>query len=586
MYRRIRLIVCLIMVSFLSASFVWAQQPTSNAPPAETLEQREVLLGILKSIGQIERDMQRLQNELRSPDSEGTRDELRKQLQQQRAKLEALRKNFGDVASGVDVTDFTAAERSDINWQERLLELLRPFLNELTRLTAGPREIEQLRTRITDSNNQLRTITQGVANITQLMGEVQDETLRASLKQLKSHWQTWQQEVDTQLQIANQQLQRKLDEQPSIQESVKQLLQLFFRSRGRNFVVACAAFLGLWLILHRLHGILQKLPFLHRERRSFSRRLFNVTYTMLTVACAIFGFLLVLYIYKDWVLLTLSIFFLVGIAWTSKETLPRFVREVMLLLNVGAVREGERVVYNGIPWLVRTLNLHTSLVNPELAGGQLHLPLRDFHTLRSRPFKPDEPWFPTRLNDWVLLSDETLGKVVIQTPEIVRLVLLGGSQRTLNTTDFLAQSPNVLSTGFRLEVTFGIDYQHQAIITDHIPAQLTAALHDALCAEGHDQHLVHLSVEFAEAGASSLDLNVLADFSGDAASRYYLLRRAIQRICVDTCNAYAWVIPFAQLTLHMAAPVDNPSQPLPDGVFHDRHRTGKLREIPEQNASS
>jgi hypothetical protein len=190
------------------------------------------------------------------------------------------------------------------------------------------------------------------------------------------------------------------------------------------------------------------------------------------------------------------------------------------------------------------------------------------------------------MNDWVLLSDQTLGKVVLQTPEMVRLVLLGGSQRTLNTVDFLAQSPNVLSTGFRLEVTFGMDYQHQAIITEHIPAQLMSDLHDALHVEAYDQHLVHLSVEFAAAGASSLDLSVLADFAGAAAPRYHMLRRTIQRICVDACNAHAWVIPFAQLTLHMAVPGNHTPQPLIDGMSHDGHRAGHLRETPGQNASS
>ena len=290
------------------------------------------------------------------------------------------------------------------------------------------------------------------------------------------------------------------------------------------------------------------------ERRSFSLRLFNIIYTFFTIVGSIVSFLLVLYIYKDWVLLTLTILFIIGIAWTSKETLPRFIREVMLLLNIGAVREGERIIYNGIPWLVKTLNLHTSLVNPELVGGHIHLPLRDFHDLRSRPFKSDEPWFPTRLNDWVLLSDQTLGKVVLQTPELIRLVLLGGSQRTLSTLDFLAQSPSILSTGFRLDVIFGLDYQHQAAITEDIPTQLQSAVTAALSADGHDQHLVNLSIEFAEASASSLDFNVLADFSGDAAPQYHMLRRAIQRHCVDACNAQAWVIPFTQLTLHMATP--------------------------------
>ncbi|ETX01339.1 MAG: hypothetical protein ETSY1_07735 [Candidatus Entotheonella factor] len=176
--------------------------------------------------------------------------------------------------------------------------------------------------------------------------------------------------------------------------------------------------------------------------------------------------------------------------------------------------------------------------------------------------------------------------MVLQTPEIVRLVLLGGSQRTLPTADFLAQSPQVLSTGFRLEVTFRMDYQHQVIITDHVPEQLTAALHEALRAEGYEPHLVHLSVEFAEAGASSLDLNVLADFSGDAAPRYHILRRAIQRICVDACNAHAWVIPLTQLTLHMATAENHAPRQLPENVFHERHRLDNPPEALEQNATS
>jgi hypothetical protein len=211
------------------------------------------------------------------------------------------------------------------------------------------------------------------------------------------------------------------------------------------------------------------------------------------------------------------------------------------------------VLYNGVPWLVQSLNFYTRLVNPELAGGDIRLPLRDFTELRSRPFAPDEPWFPTRVGDWVLLSDQTLGKVILQTPEVVRLVLLGGGRRTLSIPDFLAQSPTLLSTGFRLDVDFGIDYQHQALIAREIPATLEATLREALGRDGYAKHLVNLAVEFAEAGASALNVRVLADFAGAAAPSYHVLRRAIQRICVEACNAHGWIIPFTQLTLHLAA---------------------------------
>src|SRR5262249_13160894 len=151
-----------------------------------------------------------------------------------------------------------------------------------------------------------------------------------------------------------------------------------------------------------------------------------------------------------------------------------------------------------------------------LAGGSLRLPLHDLFALRSRSFAPDEPWFPTRLGDWVLWEDQTLGKVILQTPEIVRLLLLGGGRRTFPTAGFLAQSPVVLSTGFRLAVQFGLDYQHQAVITSVIPRRLASRLHDDLTREGYEKEIVNIQIEFAAAGASSLDLHVLADFSGAA----------------------------------------------------------------------
>jgi hypothetical protein len=290
-------------------------------------------------------------------------------------------------------------------------------------------------------------------------------------------------------------------------------------------------------------------------------RLFNVVVTFCKVFGATLSALLVLYLFQDWVLLTLAVVFMIGLAWTSKSAIPRIWGEMLLMLNLGTVREGERLIYNGVPWLVQSLNFGALLVNPELAGGQLRLPLHDLFELRSRSFEPAEPWFPTRLGDWVLLDDGTLGKVVLQTPEVVRLILLGGGRRTWPTPDFLTQSPVVLSTGFRLSVPFGLDYQHQAFIAREIPTRLASRLREGLLREGYEKDLVNLDVEFAAAGASSLDLHVLADFSGAAAPHYHVLQRAIQRLCVEACNDYGWVIPFPHVTLHMASTAHTGARP-------------------------
>jgi len=128
---------------------------------------------------------------------------------------------------------------------------------------------------------------------------------------------------------------------------------------------------------------------------------------------------------------------------------------------------------------------------------------------------------------------------------------------TYRTADYLSRSPMNLSCGFRLWITFGLDYAHQGIITQEIPAILEQAIIDGLTGEGHGDSINTIKAQFKEAGPSSLDVAIIADFKGSAGSKYKLFDRAIQRICVDTCNRHRWVIPFQQVRVHMARPPDN-----------------------------
>ena len=105
---------------------------------------------------------------------------------------------------------------------------------------------------------------------------------------------------------------------------------------------------------------------------------------------------------------------------------------------------------------------------------------------------------------------------------------------------------------YTIHLTFGVDYQHQAIVTQQVPTILKTVLSETLREQGYGEDLLSLKVEFKEAGASSLDLAILVEFSGRVAKDYYVLSRAIQRMAVDACNQHGWVIPFAQLTIHAA----------------------------------
>jgi hypothetical protein len=224
----------------------------------------------------------------------------------------------------------------------------------------------------------------------------------------------------------------------------------------------------------------------------------------------------------------------------------------MLFLDMGAVREGQRVFVNGLPWRVQSISFYCVLVNPALVGGFLRLPIADIAAMRSRPDREDEPWFPTREGDVVLLDDERPGVVEFQSTEVVRLRKPGGNQIVFPTAQFASEPHEVISNGYRVDLAFGIDYQSQGEITTTMRDTLQAEIERGWRASRWASSLVGVSVEFSTAGASSLDYYVRVDLDGSQALEYAVQRRHLARLCVDACNANGWVIPFQQITLHVA----------------------------------
>lgn len=185
--------------------------------------------------------------------------------------------------------------------------------------------------------------------------------------------------------------------------------------------------------------------------------------------------------------------------------------------------------------------------------------------LRSRCCEREEQWFPTKSGDWVLLEGDLLARVVHQSPELVKLIELGGALRTFRAASFYEMGMLVLSKGFRISTTFGLDYVHQKIVTEEIPTKLQEEIMRALAEREYDLSEIRIQVEFKEAGASSLNLSILADFPGSLGKDYNRLSRLLQRVCVEACNSHDWVIPFDQLTLHLADG-DHASEVLTNGT--------------------
>ena len=428
-------------------------------------------------------------------------------------------------------------------------------MRALQEATARPRESELLRAREKRLSEQARLAKDALGRLSKWEEDAVDGETYERVSELRGLWISRRNDAEGQLKALEVQMEQQEAEKESLLQPVSEAFGSFFRGRGLNLLKAVGALVFSWLFLRCLWGLVHRLPFVRRRNQGgFAWRLLELCMLVGTGLVSAVTALLVLYFSGDWLLLTLFILFLVGLRWAAKSAIPRTLEQTKMLLNLGPVRKGERLTFEGIPWEVGTIGIYTDLKNTALTGGLIRMSIKRLSTLRSRPHDSSEAWFPTKTGDWVIIN-EALGRVVMQTPEYVQLVRLGGARETFLTPDFLALAPVNLCKSFRVECAFGIDYEHQRIATSEVSALFKAKLATGLVDElAEREHLNSVNVEFALAGASSLDYQVLADFKGDAADRYEKLKRAIQRICVDVCNEQGWGIPFTQVTIHQAKP--------------------------------
>ncbi|MCA9001489.1 MAG: hypothetical protein KDB61_06170, partial [Planctomycetes bacterium] len=457
------------------------------------------------------------------------------------AEIRKLEYDFETVATGIDVRAFDLGSESEFDLIKELEGLLKPILSELRDATEAPREMERLRDALDYANEHVALARQAIAKLNGLIELAQaanaSSSLIAALEGSRAGWQAQVRDLENQRTVAEFQLEQNEARKRSVVDSMRDMFSDFFRTRGINLLYALLTFVGVLLSLRWLYRFSTvRLRKHSRGERKFYARLLDVLYFGFSGLAAVAGALLVLYSAGDWAMLGLAILILLGLGWASKTAVPMFFEQIRLLLNLGSVREGERVLYQGLVWRVTRLSINTLFVNPKLAGGVRRVPLRDMVDLRSRASAPHEPWFPTSRNDWVLIEGKRLGQVTFQSPELVQIQLLGGSMLHFAAPDFVSTSLENLSQGFRVRQRFGVDYSHQAISAQEIPVKMQAALHRGLSKLVKEEALLNVQVELIEAGASSIDYVIQADCTGDAAPQYQQIERAIQRLLVETCN--------------------------------------------------
>lgn len=479
--------------------------------------------------------------------------DLQKRIESLKADLDSTQNSISEIATGTDIASLTEAEPEAFNFQQELFSLLEPLMKELKGLTSHVRAKAALRDKLDYFGERIPIAQGAIDNLDTLLVNADNETVRQSLMQMQGEWQNQLTFMTSQLQSAEFQLAKLESTEVSLTEASQSYFKTFVRNRGLYLGQAILAVLGVLLLGRLVYRALERfMPGYRAELRSFRTRLFDLLFRIGIMMAAILGPMVVFYLAEDWMLFSIGLLLLLGIALTLRTAVPRFWHQIQLFLNIGTVREGERIEVDGLPWRVKQINFFTLLENPT-ADLELRIKIDDLVDLRSRPFNPAEPWFPCQKGDWVLLPDQRRGKVVGISPELVQMIERGGAHRTFHTQEFLSQSPINLSTNFRIKETLGISYDHLQIATTDVLAQLESYLTQRIEAEGYGETLLNLRIEFENAAASSLDVVVIADFSGQVADIYNRLRRAIQRWNVDACAEFGWTIPFPQLSIHKAS---------------------------------
>lgn len=555
--------LCMIMVMRIRLVTVWlllgilpfAAAQNANAPEsagAAGKDRVQALRQVIDPLKESRQELSRLRGELEQAEGEEERTSLQSQIATEEERLANLRGNFRSILGGAEAAEYQGASEESLSLEKLAVDLLAPISRAVRDASASPRELDLLREELATWQVRERKCEIILRRIDDLQQQLEGLGLQSEFDSAKRYWQGRRAECRGKIGVLNARIQERVKKQRPLLETLSDTFSAFFRSRGLNLLIALVTGVLVFVLSRKLYAQLCKFSPLHRGKATLASRLADILAALLTVLLTLMGVMMVFYIRGDWLLLTLVVLFLIGAVWAGKTSLPPYIEQVRTLLNLGSIREGERVVYEGIPWRVKSIGFLTILDNPRLQGGEYRIPVRHVMHMISRQPDDREPWFPTECDDWVLLGDETYGKVVTQTPEQVVVLRLGGSCKTYATADFLAQTPENLSHGYRISCAFGVDYQHQAISTSELPEKLQMALTAGLHQTFEREQIRSIKVEFLSAGASSLDYQILVDVSGGLDSRMQVIERQIQKICVDACNEEGWVIPFTQITVHQA----------------------------------
>ncbi len=544
------------ILPFIVLVFLWLMgsvvaQTETNGETDETRERARSSIELLAPLLELERNLEDRIAERNEVSSEEDPEQVAEELAQLRSELDSIQEQISEAATGVSEQGYRALDQVQFDLNTEIESLVEPFVLILNQATSDARQLERTRRDLDIATRRLANSDIAIANLAAAIAQNPPESIQERLTASQATWLERRELHDTQVQALTQRVIDLRAQRSSVGKNVNSAFQVFFRDRSISLLMGFGAFFAVLVGARLIFVVAQRIGTRSTGEKTFAFRLGGIIFAVLSALASFGAMLTVFNMRNDWLLLGLAMLLLLAAIWLALRMLPSLIEQLWVLLNLGAVQERERVLFNGVPFRVERLSLFTDLVNPALDGGEFTLPVRELVGMHSRPAAEDEAWFPSEKGDWVKLADGNAGQVVAQTPEMVVLELLGGAQVTYQTSDYLAATPENLSNGYRVEIEFGIGYDHIADATDRVIEKMNAGIRTHFATLLAAEELRNVDVEFLRAGASSLDYEVEIDVSGGAAHRFEELERELARCMVRIAHAEQWEIPFQQIVVHM-----------------------------------
>lgn len=474
------------------------------------------------------------------------------ELQRLSAQLADVQDQISLVMSGVSEREFDALGEGVFDLNAEVQQLVEPFVLVLNEATNDARQLERTRRALDTAQRRQASAQMALNNIEAARDLAATPAMTTRIETALKAWQDRLDVQTAQIEALGQRISDLQSQRRSVSKNVNSAFKVFFRERGISLGLGVGSFVLVLAAARLIAYVMQRLMGWRGVEKTFAVRLAGILFTFFAVLAAFFAMLTIFNWRNDWLLLGLTGALLLATLWVVLRMLPNLLEQLSVLLNLGAVQERERVLFNGVPYKVERLSFFTDLVNPALDGGEFTLPVRELVGMHSRPAAQDETWFPSLKGDWVRLSDGNAGKVIAQTPELVVIELLGGSRITYQTADYLSATPENLSRGFRSEIVFGIGYQHLDIAADQVIEIMHRGVTRHFQALLDPASICRVDVEFLRAGASSLDYEVEIDVDGSNAEHFEMIERELARCMILIAKENDWEIPFQQVVLHTA----------------------------------